>query len=988
MEIPQGLSRRRTFTIVIGGGVTLVAISFGVLRLWGMPAPVAAAFVAALAVAYAANVFLAMRVHLSGWYPSVRLLRVMTAVQAGMPTVAAVALVQASIRPPVVVEILLGAVVYGVAFRRYGRTVERDSVLVVRRPTTLRTLDQASWFVEACRTKRDDPTLPPQLRTVVEINLASGLAQQSIMAAEPEGLDECAELLVGVVGTPGVDPSTLRWAVHELVQAKDAQAARHGNLDGYLEALRLQDDVVDLLGRQTPSGRNAAAAACLDWATYHHLRASVRRLHQDTDGFVGELGQVIAKLEDGLHLVEDRGLEVRMRFMLGAAIGQGGRADLETGSGIDVDVETGIRIVREGLRRSHGQDRNMGRFALAGLLTLAADLDLAGPEALDEAEALGRRLRSDRQLAVVGTVHRLLAQIAIARRERGWAGTDDPAPLFRIAFERDSKVSAFEASGVAREWIDWAVGEDNPTEAAEAYWRLVGQLPVELGRRQRWEDRSVLVAEAQGTAAEAGYWLVRAQRYENAAMAIELSRGMLLTSRVVRIPADLEARLGRAGRPELYKKYRCAAERLDETQRDDLASPPVAARRIEVGEGSYDLDVPAIQHAWGDYRRAVQEVEQALGGKDPGRQLDPATLRAAAEEGPVVYLAAHEEGGYAVVVGGGAVPVTTVLLLGGVDPATVRQKIAELSLVASASSPRPGQLADVLEWLWEALMGPLTGVAGRGSTLTLVPVGALSLLPLHAALDRSDPDGVPAYACDRWRIRYAPNARAFLTARDVARASADRPVLTLDVSPDDGGRALPNAVEEAADVARRYGPGTIRLSHADGTAGHDEVVAQMSAASVWHFACHASANPSEPLANSLQLADLDLTLREILAMPQGDRRLAVLSACRTGVPDPERLDEVISFPGALLYAGVATVVASAWNANDGATRLLMGKFHELRAGGADPVEALPTATQWLRGLTAARIEQLAPGALPETVGPGRRPFADPVYWGAFSVTGY
>ena len=80
------------------------------------------------------------------------------------------------------------------------------------------------------------------------------------------------------------------------------------------------------------------------------------------------------------------------------------------------------------------------------------------------------------------------------------------------------------------------------------------------------------------------------------------------------------------------------------------------------------------------------------------------------------------------------------------------------------------------------------------------------------------------------------------------------------------------------------------------------------------------------------MSDGLLTLREILALnlaEKGGIRLAILSACETGLQGIENADEAISLPTGLLQAGVAATIASLWSVSDLSTMLLLTKFYDL-----------------------------------------------------------
>jgi CHAT domain-containing protein len=120
-------------------------------------------------------------------------------------------------------------------------------------------------------------------------------------------------------------------------------------------------------------------------------------------------------------------------------------------------------------------------------------------------------------------------------------------------------------------------------------------------------------------------------------------------------------------------------------------------------------------------------------------------------------------------------------------------------------------------------------------------------------------------------------------------------------------------------------------------------------------------------------------------------RLAVLSACETGLPGAKLPEEAVSLPSGLIQAGVAGVVGSLWAVSDVSTALLMARFYDLwRKEGLEPPEALRQAQIWLRDSTNAEKEAFFRHALPE-LGATRRfqdlDFAHPFYWAAFSYVG-
>jgi len=259
----------------------------------------------------------------------------------------------------------------------------------------------------------------------------------------------------------------------------------------------------------------------------------------------------------------------------------------------------------------------------------------------------------------------------------------------------------------------------------------------------------------------------------------------------------------------------------------------------------------------------------------------------------------------------------------------------------------------VTAFAWDALMGPLLTALGAVPRVTLVPIGLLGVLPLHAAWT-PDPGSATGrrYALDLTAVTYAPNARALAAAR--ARLLEIRGEHFVAVDEPDLGAAgsrasLPHSALEVAAAVATFGDHEI-LSGRAATA--EDVLAALARAQCFHLSCHGRADPANPLSASLAMANgTPLTLRDVL-----DRRLSarvgILSACETAIPGDDLPDEVVSLPAGLIQAGVATAVASLWSVPSAATALLMFRFYERwRVRGDEPSAALRDAQRWLRDTT-------------------------------------
>ncbi|HNC32188.1 MAG TPA: CHAT domain-containing protein, partial [Cyclobacteriaceae bacterium] len=177
--------------------------------------------------------------------------------------------------------------------------------------------------------------------------------------------------------------------------------------------------------------------------------------------------------------------------------------------------------------------------------------------------------------------------------------------------------------------------------------------------------------------------------------------------------------------------------------------------------------------------------------------------------------------------------------------------------------------------------------------------------------------------------------------------------------------------------------------------------------SVLHFSTHGHAGWDNPLKGGLLLSDGELTLADLLDLPQNKIRLAVLSACETGVPGTNLPEETISLPSGCLQSGIAGVVGSLWSVSDFSTAMLFTRFYDLwRNEGLPPYIALCHAQLWIRDstnfekksyfrsqLSKFTIDELPTGSVDafsqyiSLQDDETRKFDHPFYWAAFTYTG-
>ncbi len=140
-----------------------------------------------------------------------------------------------------------------------------------------------------------------------------------------------------------------------------------------------------------------------------------------------------------------------------------------------------------------------------------------------------------------------------------------------------------------------------------------------------------------------------------------------------------------------------------------------------------------------------------------------------------------------------------------------------------------------------------------------------------------------------------------------------------------------------------------------------QALALLAGKDLWHFATHGEFDQDDPTRSRLALsASETLTLADLLqAKALGNPRLAVLSACSTGVYDTHHAPlEFTGLAAGFLQAGAAGVIASLWPVDDVPTMLCIGRFYDFFLGeGLRPGAALRQAQQWLRSASLPVIQE-------------------------------
>ncbi|MEU6151487.1 CHAT domain-containing protein [Actinosynnema sp. NPDC047251] len=535
----------------------------------------------------------------------------------------------------------------------------------------------------------------------------------------------------------------------------------------------------------------------------------------------------------------------------------------------------------------------------------------------------------------------------------GRGDVDERLHAWRSAVRSTGNAPATTQMRLATAWVRWALGTNRIEPVAEAYHHLVSLIPVAVRVRYRTDAQARVLAAVREHTEEAGYWLARAHRYRDAVVALETGRAVALSALIERDDPVVAQALCEADRADLLDRYRDALAGVD---------------ACEHGHGD-------SHSAWALVMAVAREIADVIGADPVAPAVEYADIAGATDDGAVVYVAAADASGYALVVAGRQDPQCVWL-------PDLNRGVVEEWLEDQSGTPdeRAQLMKGDLDRLWTGGMRDLLAYYARGPIVTLVPVGVMTSVPLHAT---------PSRAGQFSALRYAPNARTLRWCEVRARAFAGHParVLVADV-PQAAGEEQPlgQAAAEAAAVEAVWSDQCTRLPSA--TWARFEPIAH--AYDVWHIACHGHVEPRAVLNSALGFTDTWVTIRDLRDRFHSEpRRLAIVSACDMLNVGEDMPNESIGLPSALLQLGFAGVIAASWKVGDLASAYLMARFHhEWRSGGAHPAVALTVAQRWLQGATIEDLAAFAPSLpLPDARYGRPRPFAHPWHWAAFAYTG-
>jgi len=396
---------------------------------------------------------------------------------------------------------------------------------------------------------------------------------------------------------------------------------------------------------------------------------------------------------------------------------------------------------------------------------------------------------------------------------------------------------------------------------------------------------------------------------------LELGRGVMATLRL-NLRSDISAL--EAANPALADQFLYVRDQLNSSTTESLttheAISNAQSHRNIIGRQFDDL---------------LSEI-RCLSGFERFLLAPPESeLKKLAQDGPIILFNVSE-------IRSDALIVTTE----GVDcmhlPALHRssvEKHAEIFLDA-VSNFNPGSFAqsnrklkEVLEWLWDAAVGPVLDALHFGTPPTngewprvwWIGSSLLNILPIHAA-GYHDGDELKT-AIGRVISSYTPTLKCLQVSRELVKKFSDLSsqnaiLVGMPTTPDQCD--LPFVSHELQCLEQLFSSNIHPTVMRNPT--KEETTAVLPQQQIVHLSCHGMVSTADPSQSSLLLEDWrtnPLTVSDIVSLTLSSAQFAFLSSCHSASSrDLKLLDESINLASAFQLAGFPSVIGTLWQVTD------------------------------------------------------------------------
>lgn len=286
-------------------------------------------------------------------------------------------------------------------------------------------------------------------------------------------------------------------------------------------------------------------------------------------------------------------------------------------------------------------------------------------------------------------------------------------------------------------------------------------------------------------------------------------------------------------------------------------------------------------------------------------------------------------------------------------------------------------LKPLLIKLYQGVLQPILPFISPKQTLVFIPSKSLYQIPFSALFDNKSNQ----YLIEKQKVIVSPSGTIFIKCSERNRLLAKQnrannllaignPSFNRKIFPNLSN--LPASEMEAKQISQFYRNPKLLL---DKEATKSKFLALSENYNIIHFAGHAVMDEQSPLYSQLVFAEdktkkqnSEIYAYEIYKQKFTQTKLVVLAACKTANGRNLNNEGIANLARPFLAAGVPTVVASLWNANDRASAELFTAFHKHLTKTDDKIEALQKA-------------QL------ELINNSDPSFHSPLMWGTFVLLG-
>lgn len=311
-------------------------------------------------------------------------------------------------------------------------------------------------------------------------------------------------------------------------------------------------------------------------------------------------------------------------------------------------------------------------------------------------------------------------------------------------------------------------------------------------------------------------------------------------------------------------------------------------------------------------------------------------MQQAAEHGPVVIVNINKRRADAIIVLSSGNPVC--VRLPDASPETLQKLVDRLGKRQAECDV--GVAIEILREIWRVIVAPVVAQLRAApiqlppkSRMWWYPVGAASMLPLHAAgpYKRGEANLAHIYASS-----YTPTLGALIRAREsrLAGPATQTPVRSLLVvgqSDTPNERQLPAVIGEIRAI-KTLAPDASVLESSEATM---EAVLQGIQDCKWlHLACHGHHHPTQPFKSHFSMHNGPVTLLDLISKDLPQAELAVLSACHSARVSEVLPDESLHPAAGMLFAGFKSVIGTMWAFDDGLGAPLAEEFYKIMLQGS------------------------------------------------------